>query len=100
MIEVLCIVLISIIVLLFLNNLVTKIIPKQGLAILGGAFILGIVFVAYLNPTYSPVTSFWTILSFPLKPLGLAVTLAITFALSLDFKDVKKENKIKNKIVT
>ena len=97
MIEVLCIVLISIVVLLFLNNLVTKIIPRQGLTILGGAFILGIVFVAYFNPTYSPVTSFWTILSFPLKPLGLAITLGITFALSLDFKEFKKENKIKIK---
>ncbi|WP_204104070.1 MULTISPECIES: YdcF family protein [Spirulina sp. CCY15215] len=86
MIEVLSIVLLSILILLFLYFLIAKIIPTQALAITGGAFLIGIILISYLKPTLTPVSTFWSILSFPLKPLGLSLLFFLLAVRKIDFK--------------
>lgn len=86
MIEILSVVLLLILIFLFLYFLIVKIIPRQALTITGGAFIIGIILIAYLKPTLTPVSAFWSVLSFPLKPLGLSLLFFFLGVRKIDFK--------------
>jgi uncharacterized SAM-binding protein YcdF (DUF218 family) len=53
----------------------TKLIPKQYLTWLGGLILFMFVVLAFINPNDRLVSSAWSVLSFPLKPLGLSLLL-------------------------
>lgn len=54
---------------------IDKIIPKQYLTVLGGLVLVLFLILAFQDPTDRIAGPVWDILSFPLKPLGLAVVL-------------------------
>jgi len=58
-----------------LYYVLTKLIPKQYLAWFGGLILFGLVVLAFINPNDRLVSSAWSVLSFPLKPLGLSLLL-------------------------
>lgn len=60
-------------------------IPKQYLTFIGGLLILAITVMAFLNPNEPIVSAGWSILSFPLKPVGMSIVL-----LSLGLGKLKK----------
>ncbi|MGK7928765.1 MAG: YdcF family protein [Spirulina sp.] len=86
MIEVLSLILLSILILLFFYLLIVKIIPRKALTILGGTFLVSVVLISYFQPSLSPISEFWTLLSFPLKPLGLSLFLCLLGVSKIDFK--------------
>lgn len=55
-----------------------RFIPRSYLAWLGGLIIFVFIVLAFLEPGSRVVSSVWSILSFPLKPLGLAIFLLLT----------------------
>jgi uncharacterized SAM-binding protein YcdF (DUF218 family) len=70
-------VLLWIVVVVFIYYVLLQLIPRQYLAFLGALFLFAIIVLAFLNPNDTMVSTFWAILSFPLKPLGAALTLLL-----------------------
>lgn len=59
--------------------LLLRILPKKYLTWFGGLVLFIFVVLAFINPAQSRLVSdAWTVLSFPLKPLGLAIVLLMT----------------------
>jgi len=55
-----------------------RFIPRTYLTWLGGLIVFAFVILAFFDPGGGVVSSVWSILSFPLKPLGLAIFLLLT----------------------
>jgi len=53
-------------------------IPRAYLTWLGGLIVFTFVLLAFFNPTSGTVAAVWSIISFPLKPLGLVIFLLLT----------------------
>ncbi|HEY9604082.1 MAG TPA: YdcF family protein [Allocoleopsis sp.] len=56
-------------------NLLLKVIPKAYLTLLGGFLLFAIIVLAFFFPNERLVSAAWSVLSFPLKPLGAAILL-------------------------
>ncbi|MGB3695442.1 MAG: YdcF family protein [Spirulinaceae cyanobacterium] len=57
--------------------LLIKLIPNKFLTIFGGLAFIALIFLAFLNPQDGFISTAWTILSIPLKPIGLTLLLLI-----------------------
>lgn len=71
---------------LFMWYLLLKFIPRNFLAWFGGAIILTLFVLAFIDPNDETIGSIWKIISLPLTPLGLTVFLLI---LALAEKKIK-----------
>jgi uncharacterized SAM-binding protein YcdF (DUF218 family) len=56
-------------------NLLLKVIPRAYLTLLGGFLLFSIIVLAFFFPNERLVSAAWSVLSFPLKPLGAAILL-------------------------
>lgn len=56
-------------------NLLVKVIPRTYLTLLGGLLLFAIIVLAFFFPNDPLVRSAWSILSFPLKPVGATIIL-------------------------
>ncbi|HEY9727771.1 MAG TPA: YdcF family protein [Chroococcales cyanobacterium] len=56
-------------------NLLLKVIPRAYLTLLGGFLLFAIIVLAFFFPNERLVSAAWSVLSFPLKPLGAAILL-------------------------
>lgn len=90
MFEVLASVLLILLISVLIYYVLVKVIPAKTLAIIGGLFILGVLFLSFWSPTYPPVAFLWGIISFPLKPLGFSILLLLLGVLQI------KKDKIAN----
>lgn len=66
----------------------TKLVTKKALSQLGMVLLLIVIILAFFNPTNGFGSTWWTLLSLPLKPLGLGIVL-LAFALREGVKKVK-----------
>ncbi|WP_204153149.1 YdcF family protein [Leptolyngbya sp. CCY15150] len=66
------------------NNLI----PKNYLTWLGGFVLFAAIFLAFRDPNDRIISTVWTILSFPLRPLGLAIVLLVNAAKRKAWKDM------------
>ena len=57
--------------------LLIKLIPNKFLTIFGGLAFIALIALAFLNPQDGFISTAWTILSIPLKPIGLTLLLLI-----------------------
>ena len=69
-----------------LYQLLLKVIPRSYLTLLGGFILFAIIVLAFFFPNERLVAAAWTVLSFPLKPLG-ATILLLAVALNQGFKN-------------
>jgi uncharacterized SAM-binding protein YcdF (DUF218 family) len=77
---------------LFLWYLFNKIIPKSFMTVFGMGILLALIFASFAFPTDETIGTIWHIISFPLTPLGAAITiLALSFK-QMSFKDGFKNN--------
>lgn len=83
-------VLLWLLVTVILYNLLVKVIPKSYLTLLGGLFIFAIIVLAFFFPGERLVATAWSVLSFPLKPVG-ATILLLSVALN---QGLKKRNQV------
>ena len=83
-------VLLWLLVTVILYNLLVKVIPKTYLTLLGGLFIFAIIVLAFFFPGERLVSTAWSVLSFPLKPVG-ATILLLSVALN---QGLKKRNQV------
>lgn len=56
-------------------NLLLKVIPRAYLTLLGGFLLFAIIVLAFFFPNERLVSAAWSVLSFPLKPLGASILL-------------------------
>ncbi|MGD1906728.1 MAG: YdcF family protein [Leptolyngbyaceae cyanobacterium] len=68
--------------------LLLKIIPRKFLTWFGGAIILALIVLSFLDPNDQTIGTIWRIISLPLNPLGASVLLLI-FSLTDGLKKVK-----------
>jgi hypothetical protein len=68
--------------------LLLKIIPRKFLTWFGGAIILALIVLSFLDPNDQTIGTIWRIISLPLNPLGASVLLLI-FSLTDGIKKVK-----------
>jgi uncharacterized SAM-binding protein YcdF (DUF218 family) len=73
-----------------LYNLLLKVIPRSYLTLIGGLFLFTIIVLAFFFPNDRLVSAAWSILSFPLKPVG-ATILLLSIALN---QGLKKRNQV------
>jgi uncharacterized SAM-binding protein YcdF (DUF218 family) len=66
-------------------QLLLKVIPKNYLTVLGGFFIFAIIVLAFFYPNERIISGAWSILSFPLRPVG-ATILLLSIALNQGLK--------------
>lgn len=66
----------------------TKLVTRKALSQLGMVLLLVIIIVAFFNPTNTFSSTWWSLLSLPLKPLGLGIVL-LAFALREGAKKVR-----------
>jgi uncharacterized SAM-binding protein YcdF (DUF218 family) len=83
-------VLLWLLVTVILYNLLVKVIPKTYLTLLGGLFLFAIIVLAFFFPGERLVSTAWSVLSFPLKPVG-ATILLLSVALN---QGLKKRNQV------
>jgi hypothetical protein len=83
-------VLLWLLVTVILYNLLLKVIPRTYLTLLGGLFLFAIIVLAFFFPNERLVATAWSILSFPLKPVGATILLLIV-ALN---QGLKKRNQV------
>lgn len=83
-------VLLWLLVTVILYNLLVKVIPKTYLTLLGGLFLFSIIVLAFFFPNERLVATAWSVLSFPLKPVG-ATILLLSVALN---QGLKKRNQV------
>lgn len=83
-------VLLWLLVTVLLYNLLVKVIPKTYLTLLGGLFVFAIIVLAFFFPGERLVSTAWSVLSFPLKPVG-ATILLLSVALN---QGLKKRNQV------
>lgn len=83
-------VLLWLLVTVILYNLLVKVIPKTYLTLLGGLFLFAIIVLAFFFPNERLVSTAWSVLSFPLKPVG-ATILLLSVALN---QGLKKRNQV------
>ena len=67
-----------------------QLVPKAYYAWLGGIILAVILVLAFFNPYATVVSEAWRILSFPLKPLGLAITFVWSGAMQREGEAVTK----------
>lgn len=73
-----------------LYNLLLKVIPRSYLTLIGGLFLFTIIVLAFFFPNDRLVSAAWSVLSFPLKPVG-ATILLLSIALN---QGLKKRNQV------
>jgi len=73
-----------------LYNLLLKVIPRSYLTLLGGLFLFAVIVLAFFFPNDRLVSAAWSVLSFPLKPVG-ATILLLSIALN---QGLKKRNQV------
>ncbi len=83
-------VLLWLLVTVILYNLLLKVIPRTYLTLLGGLFLFAIIVLAFFFPNERLVSTAWSVLSFPLKPVG-ATILLLSVALN---QGLKKPNQV------
>lgn len=66
-------------------QLLLKVIPKNYLTVLGGFFLFAILVLAFFFPNERIISAAWSIISFPLKPVG-ATILLLSIALNQGLK--------------
>lgn len=71
-----------------LYNLLLKVIPRAYLTLIGGLFLFAIIVLAFFFPNERLVSTAWSVLSFPLKPVGATIVL---LAVALN-QGLKKRN--------
>ena len=69
---------------------INKIIPKNFLTVFGGAIILALIFLSFAFTGDPTISAIRRIISFPLTPLGLTITILL-----FSFRDVSFENGFK-----
>lgn len=77
MFELLTRVLLWVLIVTIIWYIFSRFINKVYLTWLGGLIVFAFIILAFLEPTNSTVGSVWSILSLPLKPLGLAIFLLL-----------------------
>lgn len=80
MFELLSQVLIWTVLAILLYNLFKNFIPKQYFTLLGGLFLFAIILLAFFRPNDPVISAIWSVVSFPLKPVGATIVL-LSFAL-------------------
>jgi uncharacterized SAM-binding protein YcdF (DUF218 family) len=68
-------VLVWLLVAVLIYNLLLKVIPRAYLTLLGGFLLFAIIVLAFFFPNEPLVRSAWSVLSFPLKPVGATIIL-------------------------
>ncbi|MDA0265813.1 MAG: YdcF family protein [Cyanobacteria bacterium] len=68
--------------------LLLKIIPRKFLTWFGGAIILALIVLSFLDPNDQTIGTIWRVISLPLNPLGASVLLLV-FSLTDGIKKVK-----------
>lgn len=69
-----------------LYQILLKVIPRAYLTLLGGLFVFAVIVLAFFFPNDRFVSTAWSILSFPLKPVGAAIIL-LALALNQGLKN-------------
>lgn len=90
MFQVLSAILLLIVVLLLVWYLMAKVIPKQAFLVLGVAFVLAILVLNFIAPDEGVQGDLWTIISVPLKPFGLALSLILMALLKIKKGTIEK----------
>ncbi|MCW6034961.1 YdcF family protein [Spirulina subsalsa FACHB-351] len=75
----------------FLYYLLAKVIPKAALTVIGVGFILAVIAIAFISPTYTPVAVLWKVMSIPLTPLGLSLLLILSSVFKINKKGEIKQ---------
>ena len=68
-------VLLWLLIAVIIYNLLLKVIPRAYLTLLGGILLFAIIVLAFFFPNDRLVSTAWSILSFPLKPVGATIVL-------------------------
>jgi uncharacterized SAM-binding protein YcdF (DUF218 family) len=68
-------VLLWLLITVIIYNLLLKVIPRAYLTLLGGFLLFAIIVLAFFFPNESLVRTAWSVLSFPLKPVGATIVL-------------------------
>ncbi|GAB4189260.1 MAG: hypothetical protein Fur006_30390 [Coleofasciculaceae cyanobacterium] len=68
-------VLLWLLITVIIYNLLLKVIPRAYLTLLGGFLLFAIIVLAFFFPNEPLVRTAWSILSFPLKPVGATIVL-------------------------
>ena len=68
-------VLLWLLITVIIYNLLLKVIPRAYLTLLGGFLLFAIIVLAFFFPNDRLVATAWSILSFPLKPVGATIVL-------------------------
>jgi uncharacterized SAM-binding protein YcdF (DUF218 family) len=79
-------VLLWLLITVIIYNLLLKVIPRAYLTLLGGFLLFAIIVLAFFFPNDTLVRTAWSILSFPLKPVGATIVL-IAAALNQGLKN-------------
>src|ERR687886_2098071 len=68
-------VLLWLLITVIIYNLLLKVIPRAYLTLLGGFLLFAIIVLAFFFPNDRLVATAWSVLSFPLKPVGATIVL-------------------------
>lgn len=68
-------VLLWLLITVIIYNLLLKVIPRAYLTLLGGFLLFAIIVLAFFFPNDALVRTAWSVLSFPLKPVGATIVL-------------------------
>jgi uncharacterized SAM-binding protein YcdF (DUF218 family) len=68
-------VLLWLLITVIIYNLLLKVIPRAYLTLLGGFLLFAIIVLAFFFPNDTLVRTAWSVLSFPLKPVGATIVL-------------------------
>jgi uncharacterized SAM-binding protein YcdF (DUF218 family) len=79
-------VLLWLLITVIIYNLLLKVIPRAYLTLLGGFLLFAIIVLAFFFPNDTLVRTAWSVLSFPLKPVGATIVL-IAAALNQGLKN-------------
>ncbi len=81
-------ILLWVLIVVVLRYVLTQVVSPKALSQLGMVLLLLVIILAFFNPTTGFGSTWWSLLSLPLKPLGLGVVL-LAFALREGSKKVK-----------
>ncbi|NEO26491.1 MAG: YdcF family protein [Kamptonema sp. SIO4C4] len=100
MFEVLASILLILLIGVVLYYLLVQVIPRATLALIGGGFILGVLLLSFFNPTYPPINFLWQIISFPFKPVGLALIFLLVTLSRIKKQEIKSPGRFSVWIAT
>lgn len=72
-------ILLWLVITVILYQLLLKVIPRAYLTLLGGFILFAIIVLAFFFPNERLVSAAWSVLSFPLKPLGATILLLAVY---------------------